>query len=87
MKKFLAAILAVLMIFCTFSVGATNSTVVQPKDPDYGYVNFWYEGIATYDQAVVAFELNSGKITGGVRVYDVANKRYEHLETFSGEYY
>ena len=86
MKKFLAAILAVLMLFCTFSVSATDSTAI-PKDPDFGYVNFWSEGVASYDQAVLAFELNTGVITGGVRVYDVANKKYEHLETFEGDYY
>lgn len=83
MKKFLAAVLAVMMIFSAFSVSAAN----EYKEPNYGYVNFWTAGKANSNQTVVSFKLNSGTITSGVLAYDIANNTFEHLETFSGDYY
>lgn len=89
MKKFLAAVLAVMMIFCSFAVSAADDVTTAPvyKTPNYGYVNFWEAEIANTNQTIVSFKLNSGKITSGVVAYDIANDSFEHLETFDGEYY
>lgn len=84
MKKFLAAVLAVMMIFCSFSVSAADVTI---KEPNYGYVNFWSAKVASENQTVASFKLNAGTITSGVLAYDIANQSFEHLETFSGDYY
>ena len=89
MKKVLAAILAVIMLFATFSVGASAE--------NYGSGDFWSDGIGSGmtektvledNQRVLHFVLNSGTITSGVWVYDISGSGFEYKPTYKGtDYY
>lgn len=64
MKKVLALLLSVLMIFGTMSVCAFAAT---------DYEDLWNDSSSVYgltqEQAILSFNLNGGKIKGGVWVY------------------
>ena len=87
MKKVLAAVLAVIMLFATFTVGASAE--------NYGSADFWQEtnGAMTSDtfleddQRVIHFVLNSGTIVSGATVYDIDSKSFRYMPTYKGEDY
>lgn len=79
MKKILAVILSVMMLFGALSVGASAE--------NYGSTNFFSEGLVNRNQAVICFELNSGKITSGVWAYDIDTGVFNYMEVFDETYY
>lgn len=74
MKKILAVLLAVMMLFATLSIGASAE--------NYGSTNFFADGLVNRDQAVIRFVLNSGKITSGVWAYDIDSGSFDYMEVF-----
>lgn len=60
MKKILAVLLSVMMLFGALSVGA--SAAIDTSDP-------YLQGVLS-KQVILSFNLNGGSIKGGVRVYE-----------------
>lgn len=80
MKKALSLFLAVLMIFSCLAVGA--SAVVQ--DPTGWFGEAGSGKPATYDQTILTFNTNGGKLRNAVIVYDVETGNKTRVENFSG---
>ena len=71
MKKVLALLLSVMMLLGTISVSVLAAN---------GYEDLWNDTDSVYglthEQAILSFNLNSGKIKGGVWVYEDGQFRY-----------
>ena len=85
MKKVLATVLAVIMLFATFAVGASAE--------NYGSADFWHvndamnvDTVLENNQRVIHFVLNSGTIAGAT-VYDIDTGNFEYMPTYKGEDY
>ena len=81
MKKLLAVILSVMMLFGALSISTSAE--------NYGETNFWgiNELKLSGNQVVLCFELKSGKITSGIWAYDIDNKTFDYKEVYEGEFF
>ena len=88
MKKVLAAVLTVIMLFAALSVVASAE--------NYGSADFWDESTSsvmdktTYledTQRVIHFVLNSGTIVSGAWVYDIDGTGFTYKPTYKAEDY
>lgn len=79
MKKILAVLLSVMMLFGALSIGASAE--------NYGYTNFYSDGIVNSNQAIIRFQIGSGKITSGIWVYDIDDGSFDYKDVFDEEYY
>lgn len=81
MKKALSLFLAVLMIFAAMSVSASAASVL-PEDQ-----YFAEEGAAaTYEQAILSFDLNGGVMKNSVYVYNIETGKWSLEQNVSGTY-
>lgn len=76
MKKVLALLLSALMLFGTISISTFAAT-----DYEDLFNNTENEAGLTQNQTILSFDLNGGKISGGVWVYDPAAKGLFRYDT------
>ena len=81
MKKFLAVILAVMMLFGTLAISSSAE--------NYGQTNYWAinDLKLANNQVVLCFQLKSGKITSGIWAYDIDEGNFDYKEVYEGEYF
>ncbi len=80
MKKVIALLLSVIMLFGALSVGVLAAT---------DYEELWNDTESVYgltqEQAILSFNLNGGKIKGGVWVYE--NGKFSYVTNYSKDVY
>jgi hypothetical protein len=82
MKKVLALLLSVLVVFGTLSISAFALTEADYEDLYNGTDEVY--GL-THEQAILSFNLNGGKIKGGVWVYK--NGKFTYVTNYSENVY
>ena len=82
MKKVLALLLSVLMVFGALSVSVFAGNQADYEDLWNGTDNIY--GL-THEQSILSFDLNGGKIKGGVWVYQ--NGKFTYVTNYSENVY
>lgn len=86
MKKVLAVLLSVIMLFGALSIGASAVTVTGG---DRGSLidTLRATGVINSSQVVLCFDLQTGSIYGSVPVYNSATGKFEYKDGVSGIYH
>ena len=85
MKKVLAVLLSVVMLFGAFSTCA----FATDNSGDRGSLidTLRTTGVINSSQVILSFDLQSGTVYGSVPVYNVTTKKFEHQEGVTGIYH
>ena len=87
MKKVLALLLAVMMLFGSLSVNASAAvTDYKPSEASTAlYTTLKQTGVINLDQAVIAFDVQNGTFYGKMNVYE--GGKFQAMDGVTGVYY
>ena len=87
MKKVLALVLAVMMLFGSLSVNASAAiTDYKPSEASIAkYTTLKQTGVINSDQAILAFDAQNGTFFGTLNVYE--GGKFQSLDDVTGVYY